>query len=151
MPAYKLSEKGKAELKKTWTTTLVLSYIAIALIFSYSLLYTGRTMQDVAIFSVVVVALIASFIFGRKKYFAGVDNTEVTIDDDQVNMKALSQEGVNASYAEIKEIKQGKMGIELLIKGKRSIFIMNKFERFDEIEAAITLKVNNRLLQPTAG
>ena len=143
MPVYKLTEEGKAELKRTWTITLIFSYVAIAGIFSYSLLYKGRTRQDIAIYAVVVVALIASFIFGRKKYFAGVDNTQLMVDEETVSLKALSQADVATAYADIKEIKQGKLGIELVnkSKAKRSLFIMNKFERFDEIERIIAGKI----------
>jgi hypothetical protein len=143
MPVYKLTEQGKAELKKTWTITLIFSYIAIAAIFSYSLLYKGRTGQDIAIYAVVVVALIASFFFGKKKYFAGVDNTQLIVDEETVTLKALSQADVSTAYADVKEIKQGKLGIELVnkSKAKRSLFIMNKFERFDEIQKVIAGKI----------
>ena len=142
MPEYKLTEAGKAELKKTWTITLVCAYTAIAAVFSYNLLYRGGTTQDIGIFTVVVIALLASFIFGRKKYFTGVDGTQLTLDDEKVTLKALNQANVTAAYQDIKEVRPGKLGIELVskLKTKRSLFIMNKFESFDEIEKLIAQK-----------
>jgi len=148
MPVYEFSPEGNANLKKTWTRTMLAYYAVIILVFAYNLLYKTGTVLTMGIFAIIIIALAAGFIFGRKKYYAIMDSTQLITTDDDITLRVLNRPDVTVPFSDIKEIKHRADGIYLVGKAasKPSLLIINKFENFYGIEKLITGKVaQNRL------
>ncbi|MES2265482.1 MAG: hypothetical protein V4520_01900 [Bacteroidota bacterium] len=147
MPQYKLSAEGNAKLKKTWTYTLLASYVVIIAIFAFNLLYRGGSTNNIIIFTVILVALIGGFFYGRKKYFRGVDATKLIVDQEKITLHTLNQPDITINLADIKKVTHRGQGIFLVNKfpKKHSMMIINKFEGFYEIERFVSdaAKVNS--------
>ncbi|MDB5063408.1 MAG: hypothetical protein JWP67_3251 [Mucilaginibacter sp.] len=148
MPVYKFSPEGNADLKKTWTRTMLVYYAVIILVFAYNLLYKNGTTLTIGIFAVIIVALAAGYIFGRKKYFAIMDSTQLIATDNDITLRVLDRPDVTMAFSNIKEMIHRKDGIYLQSKTatKSSLLIINKFENFYEIEKLITDKVHQNSL-----
>lgn len=149
MPEYKLSAEGNAKLKKTWTYTLLASYMVIIAIFAFNLLYRGGSTNNIIIFSVILVALIRGFVYGRKKYFRGVDATQLIVDQEKITLHTLNQPDITINLADIKKVSHRGQGIFLVNKfpKKNSMMIINKFEGFYEIEKLVNDAVSENQLQ----
>ena len=143
MTIYKYSPEGNAELKKTWARTMMVYYAVIILVLAYNLLYRNPTTLNISIYAVIIVALVAGYIFGRKKYFSIVDSTELMITDSDVTQRMNSRPDVVIAFSNIKLVQQRKDGIYLQSKvgNKPSLLISNCFERFDEIEKLVAEKM----------
>jgi hypothetical protein len=148
MPVYKLTADGKAKLKKTWTFTLLASYIVMVGIFAFNLLYRGGDTRDIIIFSVILVALIAGYIYGRNKYFKGIDATKLVVDDEKILLHTLNQPDIEIYFTDIMKVTHRGQGIFLVNRSpkKKSLFIINKFEDFYEIERLVNDKVHENSL-----
>jgi hypothetical protein len=84
MPVYRFSPEGNIAMKKTWVRTMVVYYTIIIAVFAYNLLYKGHNALSIGIFAVIIVALTFGYIFGRKKYFAIIDSTELITNDTDI-------------------------------------------------------------------
>jgi hypothetical protein len=148
MSVYKFSPDGNADLKKTWTRTMLVYYAVIILVFAYNLLYKNGTTLTIGIFVVIIVALAAGYIFGRKKYYAIMDSTQLITTDNDITLRVLDRPDVTMAFSNIKEMIHRKDGIYLQSKTatKPSLLIINKFENFYEIEKLITDKVQENSL-----
>ncbi|MEO7211865.1 hypothetical protein [Mucilaginibacter sp.] len=143
MSKYELTTEGRIKLKKVWTVTILGAYAAIIGVFAYNLLYrTGDTIS-VTIFAVILAALTGFFFYGRKKYFLNTDSTELTVDDDRITLHVSGQPDVAITFENISQVKPAKQGIYLINKfpSKKSLFVMNKFECFDEIQKLVADRV----------
>ncbi|TSD63937.1 hypothetical protein FFF34_015330 [Inquilinus sp. KBS0705] len=149
MEIYKLSPEGNAQLKKVWLITVLGAMVAITAVFAFNLLYRGGTDRDMAYFAIIVSAEMIAFYFGRKKYFLVTDSTRLMVYDDKVTLHTSNQPDVTIELANIKKITRRKKGVFLVnrITSKPSLFIMDKFENFEEIEGIIEAKTG---LVPTA-
>ena len=139
MPVYEFSPEGNADLKKTWTRTMLAYYAVIILVFAYNLLYKTGTALTMGIFAIIIAALAAGFVFGRKKYYAIMDSTQLITTDNDITLRVLNRPDITVTFSDIKEIKHRKDGIYLVSKAasKTSLLIINKFENFYEIEKLI--------------
>lgn len=148
MPEYQLSPEGLEKSGKTWTTTILIAYAAITAVLGYSLLYRNGDINSICIFAAVVVAEVAFFIYGRKKYLAVTATTKLIIGDRRATFQLANQADMFINYIDVNEIKPNNDGITLVHqnKKKRSLVITNKFERFDEIEKLLTEKVGEKNL-----
>jgi hypothetical protein len=148
MPIYKFTPAGKADLKKTWTRTMLAYYAVIILVFAYNLLYKNSTALTMGIFAIIIVALAAGYIFGRKKYFSIIDSTQLITTDNDITLRVLNRPDVTIAFSDIKKTTHRKDGIYLQSKvaAKPSLLIINKFENFYEIEKLITDKVQENSL-----
>jgi hypothetical protein len=154
MPVYRFSPEGNIDMKKTWVRTMLVYYGIIIAVFAYNLLYKGHNTLSIGIFVVIVAALTFGYIFGRKKYFAIIDSTELTADDTEVTLRVKDRPDITIAYRNIKKITHRKDGIHLSSKlpAEPSMIIINKFEDFYGIEKMITDKVNaNELPTDTQG
>jgi len=142
MTVYQYSPEGNAELKRTWTRTMMVYYAVIILVLAYNLLYRNPTTLNVSIYAVIIVALVAAYIFGRKKYFGIVDSTELIVTDSDITQRMNSRPDVAIAFSNIKLVQQRKDGIYLQSKvgNKPSLLISNCFERFAEIEKLVADK-----------
>jgi hypothetical protein len=149
MPVYKFSPNGNADLKKTWTRTMLAYYAVIILVFAYNLLYKNSTALTISIFAIIVVALVGGYIFGRKKYYAIMDSTQLITTDNDITLRVLDRPDVTMAFNNLKEMTQRKDGIYLQSKiaAKPSLMIINKFANFYEIEKLITVKIAENGLQ----
>ncbi|MEB0264008.1 MULTISPECIES: hypothetical protein [unclassified Mucilaginibacter] len=152
MPEYKLSAEGNAKLKKTWTYTILASYIVIIAIFAFNLLYRGGSTTNIITFAIIFMALIAGFVYGQKKYFKGIDATKLTINYEKIVLHTLNQPDVAINLADIKKVTHRGSNIFLVnkIPKKNSLTIINKFESFYEIEKLVNDAAEANNLQPTA-
>jgi hypothetical protein len=148
MPVYKFSPDGNADLKKTWTRTMLAYYAVIISVFAYNLLYKNGTTLTIGIFAIIIAALVMGYIFGRKKYFAIIDSTQLATTDNDITLRVLNRPDVTMAYNNIKEITHRKDGIYLQSKvaTKPSLLIINKFDNFYELEKLITDKVHENSL-----
>jgi hypothetical protein len=148
MPVYRFSPQGNIDMKKTWTRTMWVYYAVIIVVFAYNLLYKGHNALSIGIFVVIITALGFGFIFGRKKYFAIIDTTELSADDASVTLHVKDRPDITLAYRNIKKIIQRKDGIQLISKlpAEPSMIIINKFEDFGGIEVLITNKINSNEL-----
>ncbi|OOQ58645.1 hypothetical protein [Mucilaginibacter pedocola] len=148
MLKYALSAQGRAELKRSWTITILASFAAIIAVFSYNLLYRTGGTTNIIIFFAIAAALAVGFVFGRKKYFANTDGTQLTVDDDKITLHVPGQPEAAIAFENIRQIKEAKQGIHLISKlpAKRSVFVMDKFEGFDEIQKLIAERVREHSL-----
>ncbi|MDB5287964.1 MAG: hypothetical protein JWR05_2913 [Mucilaginibacter sp.] len=148
MPVYKFTPAGNADLKKTWTRTMLAYYAVIILVFAYNLLYKNSTALTMGIFAIIIAALAAGYIFGRKKYFSIIDSTQLITTDNDITLRVLNRPDVTMAFSNIKEMTQRKDGIYLQSKiaTKPSLMIINKFENFYELEKLITDKVHENSL-----
>ena len=144
MPAYRFSPEGNIAMKKTWVRTMLVYYAIIIAVFAYNLLYKGHNALSIGIFVVIIAALGFVYIFGRKKYFAIIDNTELTADDTEITLSVKDRPDIAIAYHNIKKIIHRKDGIQLISKlpADGSMIIINKFEDFYAIEKLVTDKVN---------
>jgi hypothetical protein len=143
MSKYELTTEGRLKLKQAWTFSILASFAAIIGVFSYSLLYrTGDTIS-VTVFAVILAALTSFFFYGRKKYFLNTDSTELTVDDDKITLHVSGQPDVAIAFENISQVKPAKQGMYLINKfpSKKSLFVMNKFECFDEIQKLVADRV----------
>ncbi|MET3978477.1 hypothetical protein ABIB62_001046 [Mucilaginibacter sp. UYP25] len=152
MPEYKLTAEGNAKLKKTWTYTILASYVVIICIFAFNLLYRGGTTANIITFAIIFMALIVGFVYGKKKYFKGVDATNLIIDGQKIVLHTLNQPDVAIDLADIKKVTHRGPGIFLVNKfpKKSSMMIINKFESFYEIEKLVNDAAAANSLQITA-
>jgi hypothetical protein len=136
MPVYRFSPQGNIDMKKTWVRTMLVYYGIIIAVFAYNLLYKGHNTLSIGIFVVIVAALTFGYIFGRKKYFAIIDSTELTTDDNEVTLSVKDRPDITIAYSNIKKITHRKDGIHLSSKlpAEPSMIIINKFEDFYGIE-----------------
>jgi hypothetical protein len=148
MPVFKFSPNGNADLKKTWTRTMLAYYAVIILVFAYNLLYKNSTALTMGIFAIIIVALAVGYIFGRKKYYAIMDSTQLITTDNDITLRVLNRPDVTMAFNNIKEMTHRKDGIYLQSKTatKPSLLIINKFENFYEIEKLMTDKVQENSL-----
>ncbi|GGH17255.1 hypothetical protein [Mucilaginibacter phyllosphaerae] len=139
MTVYKYSQDGNTELKRSWTRTMMIYYAVIILVLAYNLLYRNPTTLSVSIYAIIIIALVAAYIFGRRKYYAIIDNTELIVTDIDVTLHITNKPDVVIAYSNIKDIKQRKDGIYLQSKAsnKPSVLVSNCFECFEEIEKVI--------------
>lgn len=149
MPVYKFSPNGNADLKKTWTRTMLAYYTVIILVFAYNLLYKNSTVLTIGIFAIIVVALVGGYIFGRKKYYAIMDSTQLITTDNDITLCVLDRPDITLTFSNIKEMTQRKDGIYLQSKtaAKPSLMIINKFANFYELEELIKVKIAENTLQ----
>lgn len=143
MLKYELTAEGRAKLKQAWTISILGSFAAIIGVFSYSLLYRTGDAISVTVFVIIASLLVASFFYGRKKFYLNTDSTELTVDDDKITLHVLGQPDVAIAFENIGQIKPAKQGIYLINKfrSKKSLFVMDKFEGFDEIKNLVTDRV----------
>jgi hypothetical protein len=139
MSKYELTTEGRTKLKKVWTVTILGAYAAIIGIFAYNLLYRSGEIRDISIFAIITILLITGFFYGRRKYFSGVDSTKLMVDDDKITLHGLNQPDVAIAFDNISQVKAARKGIYLINKfpSKKSLFVMDKFEGFDEIKKLI--------------
>lgn len=144
MSVYRFSPEGNIAMKKTWVRTMLVYYGVIIAVFAYNLLYKGHNALSIGIFVVIIAALGFGYIFGRKKYFAIIDNTELTANDTEVTLSVKDRPDITIAYHNIKKITHRKDGIQLISKlpAEPSMIIINKFEDFYGIEKLVTDKVN---------
>lgn len=144
MPVYRFSPQGNIDMKKTWVRTMWVYYGVIIAVFTYNLLYKGHNALSIGIFVVIITALGFGFIFGRKKYFAIIDSTELITDDAAITLSVKDRPDITLAYRNIKKIVHRKDGIQLISKlpAESSMIIINKFEDFYGIEKLVTDKVN---------
>jgi hypothetical protein len=152
MPVYRFSTQGNINMKKTWVRTMLVYYSIIIAVFTYNLVLKEHNVLTISIFAVIIAALTFGYIFGRKKYFAIIDNTELIADDTEVTLSVKDRPDITIAYRNIKKIIHSKDGLQLIAKppADLSIIIVNKFEDFYGIEKLITDKVNMTEL-PTTG
>ena len=103
MPVYRFSPQGNIDMKKTWVRTMLVYYGIIIAVFAYNLLYKGNNTLSIGIFVVIVAALTFGYIFGRKKYFAIIDSTELTADDNEVTLSVKDRPDITIAYRNIKK------------------------------------------------
>ncbi|MFD0765885.1 hypothetical protein ACFQZI_13570 [Mucilaginibacter lutimaris] len=151
MQEYKYTAEGNAKLKKAWMYSMIFSYIGIVSIFAFNLLYRGGDTRDIIIFSVIVAAMIMGFVYGRKKYFKGVDATKLIIDDKKITLHTLNQPDVTINLDAIMKVTHRNSHLFLVNRNpkNRSMLIINKFEGFYEIERLVNDAVATNNLQPT--
>ena len=144
MPVYRFSPQGNIDMKKTWVRTMLVYYGIIIAVFAYNLLYKGHNTLSIGIFVVIVAALTFGYIFGRKKYFAIIDSTELTADDNEVTLSVKDRPDITIAYHNIKKITHRKDGIHLSSKlpAGPSMIIINKFEDFYGIEKLLNDKIS---------
>jgi hypothetical protein len=149
MPVYRFSPQGNIDMKKTWVRTMLVYYGIIIAVFAYNLLYKGHNTLSISIFVVIVAALTFGYFFGRKKYFAIIDSTELTTDDTEVTLRVKDRPDITIAYRNIKKITHRKDGIHLSSKlpAEPSMIIINKFEDFYGIEKLITDKTAQSQIQ----
>lgn len=150
MPTYEFSPEGNADLKKTWNRTMVAYYTVIILVFAYNLLYKSPTTLNISIYAVILVALSTGYIFGRRKYYAIMDSTQLITTNNDITMRVADRPDITVEYNNIKDLKHRKDGIYLQSKvaTKPSLLIINKFDKFYEIEKLLTDKVHENSVQP---
>jgi hypothetical protein len=143
MPSYEFSPAGNADLKKTWTRTMLAYYAVIIAVFAYNLLYKNGNTLGIGIFVCIIAALAAGFYFGRKKYYAIMDSTQLIITETEITMRVLGRPDITIAFDNIKEMKHRKDGIYLQsrVGNKPSLLVINKFENFYEIEKLVTDKI----------
>lgn len=154
MSVYRFSPEGNIAMKKTWVRTMLVYYGVIIAVFAYNLLYKGHNTLSIGIFVVIIAALGFGYIFGRKKYFAIIDGTELVTDDTEITLRVKDRPDITIAYHNIKKIAHRKDGIQLISKlpADGSMIIINKFEDFYGIEKLVTDKVNaNELPADTQG
>lgn len=149
MPEYKYTAEGNAKLKKAWMYSMIFAYIGIISIFAFNLLYRGGDTRDIIIFSVIVVAMIAGFVYGQKKYFKGIDATKLIIDDKKITLHTLNQPDLTIKLSEISKVTHRNGNLFLVNRNpkNRSMLIINKFEGFYEIEKLVNEAVSQNILQ----
>lgn len=148
MPVYRFSPQGNIDMKKTWVRTMWVYYGVIITVFAYNLLYKGHNALSIGIFVVIIAALGFGFIFGRKKYFAIIDSTELITDNNEITLSVKDRPDITIAYSNIKKIIHRKDGIQLISKlpAEPSMIIINKFEDFYGIEKLVNDKVNTNEL-----
>ncbi|MFD0793182.1 hypothetical protein ACFQZX_06105 [Mucilaginibacter litoreus] len=139
---YHLSDSGKEKLRKTWTITTGLSLAAITGILGLNLLGRKLDSINIIIYSAILLAEVGFFTVGRKKYFSGLNTTILEITETGIILHIANQAEQSVRFDNIKEVKPRDHGIYLVRKDAKAkpIFIMDKFERFDEIQSSIRAK-----------
>jgi len=149
MPTYELAPAGNKELKKTWTLTMMAYYTVIVAVFAYNLIYKSGSALNLGIFACIIVALAAGYVFGRKKYYAIMDSTQLIVNDEGITMRVLNRPDITMAFKNIKQVTHRKDGIYLTNKlpNEPSLLIINQFDEFYAIEKLVTEKVTENELQ----
>jgi hypothetical protein len=149
MPTYELAPAGNKQLKKTWTLTMMAYYTVIIAVFAYNLIYKSGSTLNLAIFACIIAALAVGYVFGRKKYYAIMDSTQLIVNDDNITMRVLDRPDITIAFKNIKQVTHRKDGIYLTNKLPKepSLLIINKFDEFYAIEKLVNDKVSENQLQ----
>jgi hypothetical protein len=147
MQEYSLTEENIIKKKKFHAIFLAIEYLIFVGLVAYKLLLNDPDTTVKLVLGVICLAFIAGYVFNYKRYNNQITNLKLTIDDKCATTLMPKRPNHSINFNDIKEIKVKKQGISLVNKesSKRSLFIGNKFEQFNEIEQTIRDRMNHQL------
>lgn len=138
MKEYSLTIDRKNKRKRIMSIFLAVQYLIFIGIVFKGLLNNPNT-TIILIFVAIILIFVFFYFYNCRKYYDQVDNTKLVIDNTSITLYVPKLRDRSIYLDDIREVNVKKSGFEIISKNssKKSLFISNGFEDFDEIERVV--------------